>query len=399
MAAVTQRTSMGVASLEASERFSTSATQLASLAVLQLVVYASMQVPVGVLLDRFGPRAMLSIGALVMAIGQAFVAESQVLEWAIVGRMLVGMGDAFTFISMIRMSNNWLSGSKAAIAQQWLATIGQLGQILSAVPFAFILHLSGWNFAFLTMSGLGLAIGVLVFVGARDSEVPGEHRSASIALVLQTLRRNVKRPSVQMAFWTHFTTQSPGTVFALLWGVPFLVEAEGKSTTYAATVLTVFVLTNASLGPVIGAFTSKFPERRLQLVCTSVILGVVGWVLVLSWPGVMPDWLGFLLVIMLGVGGPASMVAFDYSRSYVLKSELGATNGFINIGGFLASLTMMATIGIVLDGIRNASSTGELYSDAGFRAAFTTQFAVLLVGASGLILSARKTVRTERQLP
>ncbi len=393
-----QRTSMGVASLQASERFSTTAAQLASLAVLQLVVYASMQVPVGILLDRFGPRAMLSIGALVMALGQALVASAEVLEWAIVGRMLVGMGDAFTFISMIRMSNNWLSGRKAAIAQQWLATIGQLGQILSAVPFVFILHLSGWNFAFATMSAFGLAVGVLVFVGARDSKVPGEHRSASLSLVLQTLRRNVKRPSVQMAFWTHFTVQSPGTVFALLWGVPFLVEAEQKSPAYAATVLTVFVLTNAALGPVIGAFTAKYPHKRLHLVYMALGLGVCAWALVLSWPGLIPDWLGFLLVLMIGVGGPTSMVAFDFSRTYVVKSELGATNGFINIGGFLAALTMMASIGFVLDGIKISGMSKELYTVGGFRLAFMTQFAVLLIGAFGLTLSARKTARTERQL-
>jgi len=389
---------MGVASVEASHRYSTTAAQLASLAVLQLVVYASMQIPVGILLDRYGPRAMLTIGALVMAAGQAVVSSSLTLELAVAGRMLVGMGDAFTFISMIRMSNNWLSGKQAAIAQQWMATIGQLGQILSAVPFALLLHTSGWSSAFITMAIFGGVIGLLVWLAARDSEVPGEHRSASISIVWNTLRRNVKRPSVWMAFWTHFTTQSTGTVFALLWGVPFLVQAEGKTVAYAATMLTVFVLTNASLGPLIGGFTAKHPDRRLRLVLVVIAIVVFAWVLVILWPGTIPDWIGYLLVVLIGIGGPASMIAFDFSRSYVVKSELGVTNGFINIGGFLAALTMMASIGLVLDFAKQFGATSELYSAEGFRIAFSTQFLVLAIGVIGLLVSARKARQSELQI-
>jgi len=355
-----------------------------------------MQIPVGILLDRFGPRAMLSIGAVVMAIGQVFVASADSLETAIFGRMLVGMGDAFTFISMIRMSNNWLSGRQAVTAQQWLATIGQLGQILSAVPFAYLLHLSGWNNAFLTLALFGGCVGALVFIAARDSRIPGEHRAESISIVWRTLRRNVKRPSVQMAFWTHFTTQSSGTVFALLWGVPFLIQAESKSPAYAATALTVFVLTNASLGPVIGNYTARYPEQRLRFVIGVTGLIAATWVLVLAWPGVIPDWLGFALVIAIGVGGPTSMIAFDFSRSYVIKSELGVTNGFINIGGFLASLTMMATIGLVLDLVHERDSSSQLYSTNGFHLAFATQFIILSIGLGGLVFSAHRTAKAER---
>jgi MFS family permease len=198
-----------------------------------------------------------------------------------------------------------------------------------------------------------------------------------------------------MAFWTHFTTQSSGTVFVLLWGVPFLVQAQGKSSAYAATLLTVFVLTNATLGPLIGNFTAKYPERRLRLLIAVTALIILAWVIVLAWQGIIPDWLGFALVVAIGVGGPTSMIAFDFSRSYVIKSELGVTNGFINIGGFLASLSMMALIGFVLDYVHDSDLGSQLYSANGFRAAFATQFLILAVGLAGLLSSARKTAKSE----
>ncbi len=104
---MTQRSSLGVATLIASERFDTNAQQLATLAVFQLIVYAGMQIPVGILLDRFGAKILLTVGALIMAVGQIVLAFAPVLSFAVVGRMLVGMGDSFTFISMIAMINGW----------------------------------------------------------------------------------------------------------------------------------------------------------------------------------------------------------------------------------------------------------------------------------------------------
>ena len=85
---------MGVATLIASERFDTNAQQLATLAVFQLVVYAGMQIPVGILLDRFGAKRLLIVGALIMATGSFTVALASNLGTAIFGRMLVGMGIA-----------------------------------------------------------------------------------------------------------------------------------------------------------------------------------------------------------------------------------------------------------------------------------------------------------------
>lgn len=386
---------MGVASLEASERFGTNASQLASLAVLQLVVYAGMQIPVGLLLDRFGARAMLITGGLVMAAGQLIVANSVELAPAVLGRMAVGMGDAFTFISMIRLSNNWLSGRIAALAQQWLATIGQLGQILSAFPFAFAIHTFGWSPAFSGLAAIGVMISALVWLFARDGADPHSFRSTSIASVFSGLRRNIKRPAVQMAFWTHFVTQSSGTTFALLWGVPFLIGAQGLSRVEASFILTVLVLTNALLGLVFGVFTARWPHLRAALVVVVVGLNIFAilTICLVSEPIGQAGLVVF--AILIGTGGPASMVAFDFSRSFVDKRELGAANGFINTGGFLASLSMMFLVGLVLDAVA-AQSKAELYVLPGFRWAFAAQLLVIAVGLCGFLISARGTRKSEQ---
>ena len=371
---------MVVASLDATERFNTTAAQLSSLAVLQLVVYASMQIPVGIALDKFGPRIMLGCGALIMAAGQLIVAFAPGLEWAVVGRMLVGMGDAFTFISMIRMVNNWLTGKAAALAQQWLATIGQLGQIVSAIPFAAGLAVYGWTSAFSALAVSGLVAGVFVFIAALDSPQGRVKSQSNFADVVAALRINFNRSPVKAAFWTHFLTQSSGNVFALLWGVPFLVEANGKSPAFASGMLTLFVITNAAMGPVVGFLTARYQGQRHVLVLASGFSILAIWAIALFVPSPLPDFLVVLLVIVLGFGGPVSMVAFDYSRSYVSNRELGAANGFINIGGFLAALLMIGAIGLALDAQRAVNPEVALYDAGHFKLALCVQFAVIGFG-------------------
>ena len=384
--AVTQRTTMGSVALDAAHRFETTAQQLSSLAVLQLVFYAGMQIPVGVLLDRFGSRRILAIGALVMAVGQVTVALSETLSSAVFGRALVGIGDACTFISMIRMSNSWFSGRTASHLQQWLATIGQTGQILSAIPFALLLHLTGWEVAFVTAAAFSVLVAVFVWLFAQENPAREVHHDVNLGRVLENLRKNIRKPITWLAFFTHFSTQSTGTTFALLWGVPFMVSALGLARPEAGGFLTLFVLTNASMGPAIGYFCARFPGRRVSFV-TIVVLAIVAiWFVVIFWPGATPLWLLGALVAIIGVGGPSSMVAFDFSKEAFPASELGATNGLINVGGFLASLTMMWLIGFSLD----LQGGPNLYSLDHFRLAFALQLVVTAIGLAGLYVSARR---------
>ena len=105
-----QRSSLGVAGVAATERFDVAATALSTLAVVQLIVYAGLQIPVGLALDRVGPRFLIALGAALMVVGQASLALAPSIGVAIIGRILVGAGDAMTFISVLRLLSNWFSG-------------------------------------------------------------------------------------------------------------------------------------------------------------------------------------------------------------------------------------------------------------------------------------------------
>ncbi|MBC8093018.1 MAG: MFS transporter, partial [Pseudonocardia sp.] len=159
---VMHRTSFGVAGLEAADRFAAAPAVLSGFVVLQLLVYASLQIPVGALLDRFGAKQLVVVGALTMAAGQLLLAVADGLPLAIAARVLVGVGDALTFISVLSVVNAWFPVRRVPLMTQLTGLLGQLGQVLSALPLAALLYGPGWTPAFLSAAGLGVFVAIAV---------------------------------------------------------------------------------------------------------------------------------------------------------------------------------------------------------------------------------------------
>jgi MFS family permease len=398
ISAVTQRTTLGVAGVDATERFGVSATTLSTLTVVQLVVYAALQVPIGVLLDRTGPRVLIACGAALMTMGQVCLALAPDITIALLGRILVGAGDAFTFISVMRLLPLWFGGRVLPQVSQWTFTVGQSGQLISAVPFSFLLQSAGWEAAHWFASALGMAalVGVLLFVanGAPDPDAPP---AATWRNALRQLRESIGRPGTQLGFWSHFVTQSSGTTMLLLWGFPFLSVGLGYGPSAASAMLVLLVAGGVVVGPVLGLLSARYPFRRSNLVLGIVVAMAVAWTVVLAWPGIPPTWLVVVLLIVIAAGGPGSLIGFDFARMFNPARSLGSATGIVNVGGFLASFTIMFLIGVVLDVLdRAAGGTGqpaELYAFDHFRLAFLVQYLVVGLGVVFVIRSRHRTRR------
>lgn len=399
LSAVMQRTSLGIAGVSATERFGGSAAVLSSLAVVQLMVYAAAQIPVGVLIDRFGPRVLMLGGTVLMVVGQLTLAFAPTITLAVAGRMLVGAGDAAIFISVIRLITSWFSGRIVPQLSQWFGNIGQLGQVLSAVPLAWILHEFGWTPAFLGATLVAFAAFVVVIVGIRDRPAgsPDQPRPQSWGSALTQLRHSFGRPGTQLGFWSHFVTQSSGTVFTLLWGFPFMVYGLGYESSMAAMMLTIPVAAGMICGPVLGVLTARHPLRRSNIVLGIVTVMAAAWALVLLWPVAPPFWLIVVLLVVLGGGGPGSLIGFDFARTFNPQRSLGSANGVVNVGGFLASFVMMFLIGVLLDlqdGWRQAQGgVSDLYALDSFRLAFAVQYLVIGIGVVMLVNTRKRTRR------
>jgi MFS family permease len=388
--AIFHRTSLAVAGLAATDRFGISASQLATFTMLQLLVYAAMQVPVGLLVDRFGPRSVLLSGVVVMSLAQTGFALADSYPAALVARTFVGIGDAMTFICVLRLVSRWFPPRRVSLISQLSGTLGQLGAIAAAAPMGWALSHLGWTQAYLSAAGLGVLVAAVVLVLIGDA--PG-HRTLrghpmSLATVRHSLRASWAHPGTRLGFWAHFSTQFSATVLSLLWGYPFFVRGEGLSEGQAGLLLTLMVVAMMYAGPVLGYVVGRHPWHRSTMVLTIVgaIVGV--WTVVLAWPGDAPFWLLVVLTQVVGIGGPASMIGFDLARTSNPAERLASASGIINQAGFSASLLLVITVGVVLDWRTPGSGTD--YTPSAFRWAMSAQYVLWAVGLTQVYRYRRK---------
>ena len=389
--AVLDRTTLGVSGLAAADRFSTGPGLLSTFVVLQVVVYAGAQIPAGVLLDRFGSKALIAAGGVLMASGQLVLAFTESLPTAIAARAVVGLGDAVTFISVLRLVPHWFAMRQVPLVTQLTGICGQLGQVLSAVPFLAVLTAMGWTVAYVSVAALGVLSIVLTLAVVKNTPdgTTTTREPTSVRDTLSSVKTVWLRPGTRLGFFTHMGTQFSVTVFALMWGVPYLTVAQGLSAGVAGALLTMSVAAAISSGVLVGVFTGRHPHRRSRLVLAIIASNALAWSVVLALPGPAPLWLLVVLVVVISVGGPGSMVGFDFARTFNPSTTLGTAQGMVNMGGFLASLLLMQAMGVILE------ATGGLSFDS-FRIAWTLQYVVWTVAVVGILITRRKARRLLR---
>jgi len=390
LVAVIHRTSLGVAGIDAAHRFHIDASALSTFSILQVLVYACMQIPVGLMVDALGTKRVLLLGAVLFTAGQAAFALSHSYGMALGARAVLGCGDAMTFVSVLRLGSRWFPARRGPVIAQIAALFGVAGNLVSTVALSRLLHSAGWTPTFLGTALGGAGVLVLVVLFLKDhpdgfAPPPAGH----------TVRRPVRRqiadawaePGTRLGMWTHFTTQFPGMVFLLLWGLPFLVEAQGLSRGAAGGLLTLVVVANLVFGMVFGQVIARHHGARMPLTLGVVAANAVLWAAVLAWPGKHdPLWLLVVLCVVLGACGPGSMIGFDFARPANPPERFGTASGIVNIGGFTATMITLFAIGVLLD------ATGNDY-----RIAWSTVFVLQALGTWQILRLRRRVERLERE--
>ncbi|MFJ2505573.1 nitrate/nitrite transporter [Microbacterium sp. NPDC087592] len=399
---ITNRTSLGAVGVEAADRFDADASTLALFAVVQLAVYGGMQIPIGVLLDRFGSRPIMTIGMLLMAAGQLTMALSPSIGIAIFARVLLGAGDAAIFPAVLRLVATWFPAQRGPIMVQFTGIIGQTGQLIALVPLAALLHATTWSITFGSIAGLGVLFTILVALvirnhpAERGADVTVNTDTGVIRVVTSAIDTGVgiraawAHPGTRLAFWSHFTTPFAGTAFVLLWGMPFLTAAEGLDAAHAAGIISVYVVSGMLLGPIIGDLSRRLPNHRsLALVLPAVGVQMAAWIAVIALPDTAPIWLLYVLAVALATGGPASMIAFDHARTHNPSHRLSTATGVTNAGGFIAALIAIFLIGLALD--LQGAGTPETYTLEAFRLAFLMPIPLWIIGTTFILVERKRT--------
>ncbi len=389
--AVFQRTSFAVASGMATQRFSAGASLVSMFVVVQLITYAAMQVPVGVLVDRFGTRLVVGTGAVLMFVGQLDLALSGNLTSAILARVLIGGGDAMTFIAVIRMFPAWFSAGRLPLLNQATGILGQAGQLLSSIPLAALLGVAGWTRSFIAAGAVSAVMAVLILVLLRNSPAGAQSGFSRAGLGLRDVVAVLREPGTQTGFWVHWITATWNVVFALMWGYPFLLKGLGYPMSVASALFTVMVLAGLPFALLFGRLSRRAPLQRSNTALLVSLMSVLPWAAILLWPGRAPVWLLVVLMVGLAASGPASSIGFDIARASNPLKRVGTATGVVVVAGMSAAMLNILVIGVTLD-------LAGGYTLAAFRWAMATQFVFWIAGVVGLLTARMRGRRRDRAL-
>ena len=396
IAAITSRTSFGVAGVEAIDRFQVDATRIAVFTAVQVGVYALAQIPMGMLIDKFGPRKLLAVGALIMGAGQIILGLTDVYGIAIIARVLIGAGDASVFLSVMRLLPFWFPLRHTPIFTQFTSALGQVGQVISAVPFLALLGTAGWTTSFLTLGSAVALVAILALIAVRDtpehigrakSSTPVQTSVTPVKPRLSTsLKLIIRNPVCWQGFFIHYLLMLWQNVFTLMWGVPLMTLGMGLSTSEVGLVLIVNTAFAIIAGPIIGVVSARTGHRRDVVAVTMSLVPTLAWFFFLSSEEPRGLIAVMLVNITMGLSTPISGYGFDTIRERLDRSILAAGTGLANMGGFLASMAAAQLVGVLLDTV----DTNGGYDWSDFRIAYVAVFIIWALGVAGFLVARLK---------
>ena len=392
------RVAPAVITRELAAEFDLTAAALGNLSAFYFYSYVAVQIPTGVMVDRYGPRRILTTGAVIAALGGALFAGAHTLALVQLGRLLVGASVGVAFVAMMKLSTHWFHHTRfATIAGVALGT-GLVGAISAGAPLRWLSDAYGWRAVLLALAAVTGALAVAIWVVVRDDPVerhyasflpPSAHHEPPRSMAAG-LARVLRVPNVWLVFFVNGALTVPLLTFAGLWGVPFLTTHYGYSTAVAAAYCSLMLMAWAVGGPVIGALSDRYGKRK-PLYVTGAIVMALGCAVLFAVPR-LPNAVLVALLAVTGFASGAIMIGFAYAKESVPAALAGTTGGVSNMGNMLGGMVMQPAVGWVLDRMWHGelAQGARVYSFGAYRAAFALML-VWLVVAILLAAATRET--------
>jgi len=308
--------------------------------------YSPMQLPVGVLMDRYGARKLLTIASLVCGIGSVLFGMTHHFAIAAIGRLLIGAGSAFAFVGMVFICSHWFPKKKRALVIGLANSIGMLGAVWGAGPLSMTIQTLDWRVTMIAFGFLGLVLAAIIYIFVIDD--PREWKASSKQKhILHALIVVMKNPytwiNAACAVCFYLTT----TVFGGLWGISFLESGYGLSKQVAGFAMSMLFVGWMVGGPLSGYISDRF-HRRQSIISFGIIFTALSLAAVI-YCTTMPVWLLYTLLFCIGFFSAAELLNFTYAIEInpmeVKATSVAFTNGLIALGGSI----MQPVTGYLLD--------------------------------------------------
>ena len=322
--------------------FSINGLLFGSLSVFYYYAYTPMQPIVGILMDRYGPRRLLTIACLLCAIGSYLFAETSHLSIAEIARFIIGFGSAFAFVGILKLITIWFPPRQFAFLSGLAAALGSSCAMLSEVSLSTMIDTLGWRNTILFSAALGVGLTLVIYFVVRDHNKYEDHSESephyvNFKQVFIELWLLLKNKQIWINGMIAGLLYLPVTTFAELWGYPYFHQAYHFSKHLAAEAVSVLFLGFTLGAPLMGFISDKIRSRRKPLMFGALTAAVL-FMLLLFLPGLSEAEVFVLLFVSAMCYGTQVIVfaiACEVSPKHARGSAIAVTNMFAMLGGVI----------------------------------------------------------------
>lgn len=366
--------SVGVITSDLRSALNLSALQLSFLSSSYLYIYLILQTPAGILLDEFGARKILTIGAIVASVGCWIFAQSEYLSLTILARILTGGGLAFVFVASIQLASRWFAKRYFGMMIGLSEASGMLGAIIGNMLLAVFIHKIGWRESFSLAAWFSLLLALAAWIFIRD--YPENYKvTARSKLTVRKVIANIKILSREPQIWLQSAyialMYESITVFCGLWANPFLRRAfnlELAQSTFSCSL----VLAGIGIGSPIAGILCDTDRKKSKCITVCAIWMLIIMSAILYIPN-MPYSVINLLMFALGVSGSSLILSFAIVSDIAPEGAKSTSVGLTNTLSLTTAIIFQPVIGWILNLLSDEVGPGglEFYSANDYRIALT----------------------------
>jgi len=343
------RVSPSVMATDLMRDFKVNALSLGALSAAFYYAYVGMQLPVGALMDRFGPHRLLTIMAAICGISCLVFANTHNLSAAIIGRFFMGFSAAFAFVGALKLASIWFPPKRFGFMAGCTQALGMLGAAMGEGPVSALVQNFGWR---QTMEGIGIILIILaVLIGCIVKDRPsGEHIQRSVTAeppILKSLHIVIKNPQTWINGLVVGCLYAPTAAFAELWGPDYFHHVSAIDLETAASIISVIFIGWGISSPFAGMLSDRIGRRKPivagSILCSAVFMGLA---LYLPQP---PVWLLFALMFLYGASNVGVATCYAIACEQNSLSVGGTSMAFANMASVIVGAFFQPVIGWLLD--------------------------------------------------
>ncbi len=329
--------------------FSVGAGTIGAISAIYFYIYAPMQLPVGLLMDRFGPRKLLSLAAAVCGIGGIIFGAALNLEILAAARLLMGFGSAFAFVGLLYITSHWFPRKQLALLIGIANSTAMIGAVAGEGPVSILEHQIGWRYTMFVIGAMGILLSFFIFIVVRQApkESINSHKKINFAEAWKNLKKILIHPSSWLNALIAISLYTTTSAFAALWGVPFLIHNHGMSQTLAGFASSSIYIGWIVGGPLVGHLSDRFKTRRPFLKLCSLLGGLTLLPVILFMD--FPPYLIFILLPLVGVFSSAELLNFSYAIDLHPEKATGSAVAFTNFVIMMGAAIFQPLVGWLLD--------------------------------------------------